>query len=74
MRLNGKLGVIDMATKKKQSAKQIEAGKKYRKLKKDRNVIGGIKEGKWYGFFIADQSRTERKSTFEKMMKNWFGK
>ena len=62
-----------------QSKRQVAAGKKYQALKDARNLVSGItpskdpkKGGKLFYFYIADQSRKERKTTFEKIMKNWF--
>ena len=57
---------------KRQTKKQIKAGKYYQKLKDEKRVIGSIRSGKWYGFNIIEQSRKERKITFQTMMKNWF--
>ena len=58
--------------RKRQSKTQIEAGKYYQNLKTKGKVIGGIKDGKWRGFIINEQSRKERKMTFQIMLEKWF--
>ena len=65
--------------RKRQTDMQIRAGKLYQHLKNTRQVIGSIKPNKnpkkggtWYGFYIEEQSREERKITFKTMVENWF--
>ena len=62
--------------RKRQSKKQIAAGKKYQKLKNKDSVIGSDKYMRQFNidryFKINELTRKQRKITYKRMVRNWF--
>tara|TARA_R110000824_G_C15172540_1_gene673050 strand:+ start:159 stop:347 length:189 start_codon:yes stop_codon:yes gene_type:complete len=58
---------VRIMAKKRQTRKQITAGKYYKNVKTKDSIIGMRFP------LISEMSRKERKTTFQTIMENWFG-